>query len=139
YRIKKHRLARHVKFRIGENHSLEITTPVRFNQKNIPAILEENKQWIIRHLSKVTPKKLDSLPVNISLNALNEIWNIHYEECQAKFEMIERPTKEIVFVGKTQEKLVYRNKLIHWIKNQSRKYLAKELDYLSQQTNMDFD
>lgn len=139
YRIKKHGLAKHVKLKPVENHCLEITVPVRFNIKKIPGILEENKTWIIEHLSKVRITKKDILPERIFLTALNQSWSIHYLECQAKSEMIVRPAQEIVFVGRKEDNLIYRKKLITFIKNQARKHLASELNNLSLKTNLAFD
>jgi predicted metal-dependent hydrolase len=139
YRIKKHGLAKHVKLKTVENHCLEITVPVRLNLKKIPDILEENKIWIMKHLSVARSKKSDTLPERISLMALNQIWSVQYLECQAKFEMIIRPTQEIVFVGKKEDNQIYRNKLITFIKNKSRTHLANELENLSQKTKLPFD
>lgn len=139
YRIKKHALAKHVKLRPVENHCLEITIPLRFNVKKIPGILEENKNWIIEHLSKMPGQKSDVLPERVFLRALNQSWNIHYLDCQAKAEMIIRPAHEIVFVGKKEENQFYRNKLIIFIKNTARKHLLSELENLSQKTSLVFD
>jgi predicted metal-dependent hydrolase len=139
YRIKKHRLARHVKLKTIDNHCLEIITPVRFNQKHIPKILEENKEWIIKHLAKSRPPTSDVLPDHIIFHALNQRWNIHYMDCQSPLEMIVRPTQELVFVGKAEDKQIYKRKLLHWIRNQARKYLIHELNLISQQTQIPFD
>lgn len=139
YKIKKHRLAKHVKLRAKDDHCLEITIPTRFSLKHIPSILEENKAWIIKHLAAIKIKNNDILPHQIFLNALNETWNIYYDECQSSLEMIIRPTREIVFVGKKVDKQIYRKKLISWIKNQAKKRLSVELANLSQKMKLRYD
>lgn len=139
YTIRKHRLAKSVKLRAMQDQGLHITVPVRFNLKNIPAILEENKPWILKHLSQIRLKKSDTLPANICLHTLNETWKVEYVECQSRLEMIIKPSHEIVFVGKPQENKIYRDKLTGWIKQYAMQVLSKELRALSQQTGMSFD
>lgn len=139
YRIKKHRLAKHVKLKAMTDHCLEITTPLRFNQKKIPHILEENKKWIIEHLAKLPEKKPDELPTQIIFHSLLQTWPVHYIASDSRFEMIMRPSQEIVFVGKPKEISVYKKQLIAWIKIQARDYLLQELSHLSFVTKMNFD
>ncbi len=139
YRVKKHALAKHVKLRMGDDNRLEITVPVRFNLKHIPAILEENKSWIMRQLEKPRVKPSDELPENIFFAALNETWQVHYLHCDARFAMMIRPTREIVFVGKIREKKFYKKKLRAWIREYAYKQLHWHLTQLSQQTHLQFE
>jgi len=139
YTVKKHRLAKHVKLKAIDNHSLLITVPQRFSLKHIPGILEENKNWIIQHLAAIKVKQVDVLPHHIFLTALNETWKVYYDECQSSFEMIIRPTREIVFVGRKVDNQIYRKKLIAWIKTISKQYLSTALNALSQQTKIQYD
>jgi len=131
YTVKKHRLAKHVKLR-AKASGLEITVPSRFSLKNIPNILEENKSWIIKQILSGTPvKKNQDLPDNIILNALEESWKIEYAACDSKFEMIVRPNKEIVLIGKIEDRLTCKNTLIAWVKKLAKVYLSVELESLS--------
>lgn len=136
YKVKKHRLAKHVKLRATEEHALEITVPARFNVKEIPHILEENKSWIIKHISRVRIKQPDILPEHIILNAINETWKVDYAACDARFEMIVRPNQEIVLVGRIHDKQLCKDKLIAWVKNKSGKYLLDQLEMLSRSTGL---
>lgn len=78
------------------------------------------------------------LPEKILFNAMNQSWQIHYLSCQSKFEMFIRPTQEIVFVGKNQDKKIYKQKLMTWMKKHSGEYLFSQLQNISQSTSMDF-
>jgi predicted metal-dependent hydrolase len=138
YKIKKHRLARSVKLRTSIKHGLEITTPFRFNIKNIPRILEENKDWIIKQLLSKTSSIDDALPTHITFLAMNETWTIHYMACNAKLELIEKPQKELTFVGKIDNKSLCKQRLLRWVKKQSAHYLSTQLLAISQQTQLNF-
>ncbi|MBX3709132.1 MAG: DUF45 domain-containing protein [Gammaproteobacteria bacterium] len=139
YKIKRHRRAKHVKLR-ANHHELEITLPLRFNLKNVPSILEENKSWIIEQLSKLSLTESNVFPDSIKFNATNESWKIHYVACHAKFEMIVRPHYEIVLVGnRIHDSSSCSAKLNVWIKKQSKHYLHSQLVLLSKSTQLDFE
>jgi predicted metal-dependent hydrolase len=139
YKIRKHRLAKYVKLRASTERGLEITVPIRFNPKEIPLILEENKNWILKQLSKLQIKKIDTLPEHIALHAINQTWRVYYVECDSKFEMIARPNQEIVLVGHLHDKQFCQDKLIHWVKNVAKEYLSSQIELLSRQTELDFN
>lgn len=139
YKVKKHRLARHVKLRASDEKGLEITIPMRFNLKDIPMILEENKNWITKQLAKLQIKKVDVLPDCIELHAINQTWNVYYVECDSRFEMIVRPNQEIVLVGKLDDKQFCKTKLIAWVKTVSKQYLSSQIELVSDQTDLPFD
>lgn len=142
YKIKKHRRAKYVKMRATKTNGLEITIPYRFSLKNIPSILEENKAWIIQQLQQIQALQnqyTDALPEQIILHAMNETWKIIYMECNSKLEMIERkPYRELVFVGKIQDKILCKKKLIAWLKAMSRFHLTTQLKTISELIQLNF-
>jgi predicted metal-dependent hydrolase len=139
YKVKKHRLARHVKLKAVSANSLEITIPCRFNQREIPAILEEHKSWIIRQLSRLPPlSQTQEMPDAIHFNAINEFWNVYYMECDARLKIIQRPNREIVLVGKVGDQNLCREKLIQWVKNKSRAFLESQLHAISTKTSLPY-
>jgi predicted metal-dependent hydrolase len=139
YKIKKHKLARHVKLRATNTHGLEITVPRRFNLQEIPTVLEEHKQWIIKQLLQLQPKVTQALPEEIIFNACHESWKVHYVECNAKLEIIQRPNREIVLVGKTRDKEICMNKLTVWARNLSKLFLVSRLNEMSARTNLHYE
>ena len=52
--------AKHIKIKTSIVKGLEIITPIRFNLKNLPNILESHKEWILQRLQLVTEKKLSA-------------------------------------------------------------------------------
>lgn len=138
YKIKKHRRAKHVKLRTSRAHGLEITVPYRFNLKNIPSVLEENKAWIVQHVRQWQNKISAALPDQINLSGLEFSISVHYIASDTKLKLIERPHHEIVIVGPIDEKELCKKQLISWIKKQSKIYLAAELQALSEKIKLPF-
>lgn len=136
YKIKKHRRAKYVKLRASLSHGLEITIPTRFNTKEIPFILEENKKWISNELLKIHSQLNSHLPEEIHLNALNEIWKVHYLLCDKKLEMINRPHQELVLVGDINDKTLCKKKLVAWIKERAKIHLFELLEEVSKQSQL---
>src|SRR3990167_8553548 len=138
YTIKRHRLARHVKFRINLR-SLQITVPHRFTLKQLPPLLEEHKSWIIKQLSSIALPLKTTLPNTIHLQAMNCIWQVRYESCQSKFELIEKSNREIVLIGNVNCIEKMKIQLIHWLKTKAQEYLTTQLALLSRETGLGFE
>ena len=138
YKIKKHRLARSVKLRTSQKHGLEITIPYRFSLKQIPTILEENKDWVIKQLQQLQVKQTASLPLQIDLHAAGESWRVQYMESSGKLQLIQRPMHEIVLLGKIQDITLCKRKLVAWVKQQAKLQLSKELNRISEATRLPY-
>ncbi|MBV9576780.1 MAG: M48 family metallopeptidase [Gammaproteobacteria bacterium] len=139
YKIKKHKRARSVKFRVSAKHGLEITVPYRFNLRNIPAILAENKAWIAKHFLQVQILKTSELPTQIHFSAIQEVWSIHYEPCKTKLTMIERPLNSLVLVGNIYDHALCKKKLLAWVKKKAQLYLTQSLAYFSEFTQLSYE
>lgn len=140
YTIKKHKLARHVKLRTSIHQGLVITVPVRFNIKDVPAIIEKHKPWILKQFDQIKLQIVSqTLPDHISLPMLEERWNIQYIASQSKkIELFCRPNEEIVLVGKIEQQTICRKLLISWLKDKSKKNLVNLLHLLSAKTQLHF-
>lgn len=138
YKVKKHRRARHVKLRTTKLNGLEITVPYRFNLKEIPFILEENRIWITRQILNWQASQEIKLPDHIAVHALEKSWSVHYVPCDAKIDLIERPNREIALVGRVEDKELCRKKLIVWLKHQSKTHLIPKLESISEKIKLDF-
>lgn len=139
YQIKKHRRAKYVKLRAASSRGLIVTVPYRFNVKEIPAILEEHRDWIVKHVIQKQAWQTRELPDKITLLAANQAWPVHYIECQEKLELIQRPTGEIVLVGKISDQEKCRQKLIMWLRSQAKEYLIQLLRQISTKTKLPFE
>lgn len=143
YTLKKMPRARHVKLKASLRHGLELVVPMRFNQKNIPEILETNKAWIEKQLAKLQEQmqaaNLTVLPTEINLQALNQLWHIHYiQSDNKKLKLVLRPQQEIVLLGDIQDKKTCYKLLAKWIKEQAKQYLLSRLQTISLQTQLSY-
>jgi predicted metal-dependent hydrolase len=142
YSIKKHTRARNVKLKVSIQNGLEITVPKRFNHKEIPAILEENKTWIEKHLQhlqiKIAAKQAESLPLELNLHCIGKCWNICYIASNNKLQMVERPNNELALLGNIADKNGCKEILIKWIKAKAKYYLTEQLQLVSEKIQLPF-
>jgi len=143
YTLKKTPRARHIKLKASLRNGLELVVPMRFNQKNIPEILESNKPWIEKQLAKLQEQiqaaNLAVLPHEINLQALNQIWQISYMQSDnKKLKLILRPQQEIVLLGDIQDKKTCYKLLAKWIKERAKQHLLARLKIISLQTGLSY-
>ena len=135
YTIKRHRRARHVKLRASGPRGLEITVPYRFNVREIPSILEENKLWIEKQLAVLAlhlhPPAM--LPDLIDLKAINESWRISYINVDKKIQLVQRhQLGELALVGNINDTSACKTKMKIWLKNRAKIYLPRLLGEMSE-------
>src|SRR5438128_566067 len=125
YIIKKNPRSRHVKLKMSQK-GLELIVPLRFNQKHIPTILEQNQSWIEKQY-RIMQEKIanrDVLPTEITLLALQQTWQIHYMQTHSQsIQMITRPHHELVLLGNVQDKIQTREILLNWLREQAKIHL----------------
>lgn len=142
YTLKKHARARHVKLKASLHYGLEVVIPTRFNIKNIPQILEDNKQWIQKKLAdfgeKSQEESLQNLPSQIILAAINQTWSIVYCPTDNKNLRLFTRQEEIVILGDIHDQKKSKKLLVAWIKKQAKIYLPNHLEKLSQQTCLSY-
>lgn len=91
--IKKHPRAKHVKLRATKHHGLELVVPKRFNMRDVPFILEQNRRWIEKQLLKIqTASKQPSptLPDIIHFLGIQQQWRVQYQQSQNPLKIIIR-------------------------------------------------
>lgn len=130
YILKKHPLARRVKLRVSPRRGLELITPLRFNQKRIPQILEENRVWILKQLAQlqtIQTTSANDFPEIVFLAALNERWHIVYVQSTSPLKLITRPHHQLVITGNLINHEACFQLLIKWIKKKAKEYLVSQL------------
>lgn len=141
--IKRHPRARSVKFKASLRKGIEIILPLRFNQKYLPEIVEQNKAWIEKRLAEIQQaskqSESDILPLDLALLGINEHWKIIYIETDnKKLRLYSRPNFELVLLGKCQDKKQCKVLIKTWLKNHAKKTLTPFLKNLSLKTELDF-
>lgn len=142
YTVKTHPRCRSVKLKTSIKKGLEVIIPPRFNQNQIPAILEKHKSWIHKHAFKIEKalEKLSAatvLPEEINLRAIKQIYVIKYiQSDNKKLQLFIRPDNEIVLAGDVQNKNACKALLVLWIKRQAKLHLTILLQLVSLQTQL---
>ena len=86
YTVKTHPRARHVRLRVDPVAGLVVTVPKRFDQRRLPALIAERREWIeaveARHARLRASRDVAILgmrPERIELPAVNEQWAVDYQ------------------------------------------------------------
>lgn len=138
YKVKRHRRAKHVKLR-ASNQGLEITIPYRFNVKYLRNILEENKSWITKQLSQLPIVSEETLPATLSLQALEQTWQVHYREMNTTRLSLRQSAEQVLILeGNVSNAELCKTKLRTWLKYCSKNYLEAHLNFLSEKTQLPF-
>lgn len=141
YSLKKHPRAKHIRFRASLRRGLELIVPSHFNVKRIPALLDQNRIWIEKQLVELQAQcqpVWDILPDELEFQAINTCWKIQYLSSDIRLRLFSRSQQELVLVGKIEDKLACRKKLIRWVKEFAKTHLQALLEQVSQETGLSY-
>ncbi|MHB1948836.1 MAG: M48 family metallopeptidase [Gammaproteobacteria bacterium] len=142
FTVKKHSRARHVKLKASQTHGLELVVPKRFNTKEIPSILETHRSWIEKQLLKLQSEMQSEepliLPREINFQGIQQTWRVDYATSKSRLQILTRPDREIILLGKIENKNLCQKALIAWMKYQARSDLIAQLDQVSRSLNLPY-
>jgi predicted metal-dependent hydrolase len=138
YTIRKHKRAKYVKLRAHSRRGLEITIPYRYKLHDVSALLEENKEWIIKQLAQLPIAAELTLPDEIHCVAIDEKWQVRYMQSDAKLKLYVRPARELVIVGDINDKTTCQKLILLWVRKQAKQFLEQELKQLSEYTGLHY-
>lgn len=139
YQVKRHRRARSVKLRAEQHQGLMVTVPHRFSLRELPGILDANKDWILQQLSRIQSRHIPELPDTVTFHSIQQTWKIAYEPSTDIFKLRHLSANEVVLRGDRADYQRCRKVLLHWIKKQSKLYLTTELQRVSLETQLPFN
>lgn len=134
YQIKRHPRAKHVKLRAVPKQGLLITVPTRFKLTEIPSILNENQQWIIKQLAMLKQPQQVCLPEEIFFRSMNVRYRVSYLASSNKLELITRPQQEISLTGKVDDTEHCYAMLTKWSRLIAKDFLSHLLQQISSET-----
>lgn len=138
YHVKRHAKAKNVIIKASAEKGLTITIPKRYSLKHIPAVLDEHKEWIIAQLAKLPATEKFTLPEDLAIKALNQIWKIQYYPTSGRLELLVKPGNELVMMGDVAQTKKCLSKLIIWLKQIAKIYLTNEIEKISKLTGLTY-
>lgn len=124
YQVKRHARARSVKFTLTKERGLQITVPPRFSLKRLPDILEQHKDWIIKHTAALPPTQPVLPPAIIQFLAFNRQYSVHYFQHEKALRVKTLGADGIIVSGDAAQELVWRTKLTLWVRKQAVQLLS---------------
>lgn len=142
YTVKRNYRARRVTLRMSSTKGLVLTVPLRFSQKNIPWILNQHSQWIrdaFSQMQNAAEKRAVTLPYQILLTALNELWHVKYAHKDGgKIRMAKSHNNTLVIQGDTADYQALQRVLTHWVRKKARTLLTDCLSANSSATGLEY-
>jgi predicted metal-dependent hydrolase len=128
---------------------LVVVVPRRFDQRNLPAILQAKRQWIERARSRVAARRPvqepgSTLPDRIVLPAIGEEWEVEYRPSpvgpagQRRRPAVarERPGRRLVVTGPAADEHSCRRALLAWLHRRARNALVPRLEQMADHNGM---
>lgn len=137
YTVKRHWRARHVKMSYSQD-GLEITIPMRFSMKHLPALLDEHKDWIIKQSASVQPRAIISKPDIMQFLAFNKQWSVHYFQSEKRTRIKAIVPDGLIVTGDIQNETHCLQKLTAWVRVQASALLSAYFQRLSIELNLPY-
>ena len=139
YTVRVHPRARHVRLRLDPRDGLIVTVPPRFDQRRIPGLLAERRDWIEqvrrRHAAlraDCAPGLLDARPRQVDLAAVDTSWTVEYRVAEGlRASLRERDQRLQLNLPEDADDEVSAQLLRRWLGAKARAFLSRELDALA--------
>lgn len=139
YRLRRHGRARNINFHITAARGLEITVPVRFDEAELPAILEEKRAWIEKNLAWAhTEAGETTLPEQIELAAIQQHWFVYYMPASGRLRLVKRPGQQLVMLGDIGDHESCLLILRRWLQRTAKQHFAPWLQELADEMDLQF-
>ena len=144
YRIVRSRRARHVRLKITPADGLVVVVPTGFDERQLPALVEDQQPWIQKQLKRLgyplnVSGKIADLPEEISLAAQGEAWRLIYDASDASMLRVTMQANQVLRLrGPVADRAQVRAALKRWLARTARGHLIKYLDELSAQYGLHY-
>lgn len=148
YEVRVHARARHVRLRVDARQGLIVTVPPRFDQRRIPALLIERREWIdtTRRRQAALRASCDAAllgpcPERIELAAMGRQWSVHYREASRVHPRLLADEQALVVEFSSshgQDPDAAGAVLRRWLAGQARAFLGSEVARLARHHGLGF-
>ena len=140
YTIRRSNRAKRLRLNITVKDGLVLVVPRGFNQKEIPAILESQANWITAGLAKVKITKALFRPTSINLPAIEETWNVTYFPTPSKqLAVHEDDYFSLVVSGESEDPYNISEALNSWMRQKAQEVFIPWVSRISQEHSLPFN
>ena len=140
YTIKRRNRAKRLRLNITVQEGLVVVLPRDFNEKEIPAILESQADWITAGLAKVQITKALFRPTSINLPAIEETWNVRYLPTPSKqLTVHEDDYFSLVVSGESEDPYKISEALNSWMRQKAQEIFIPWVSQISQEHALPFN
>jgi hypothetical protein len=139
YTFRYSKKAKYLQLRFSSRFGLQVVLPfgVTFKKSVIEHFIETKKAWIERNIARFTVKYRE-LPTSIFLEALDQHWQILYEETPSLKLSLQENFHFITLTGNIKNEALCLSLLQKWLKNIAIINLIPQLKLLSTETGLDY-
>ena len=140
YTVRISKRAQRINLKILAGHGIVLTIPERLKHSAAVAFLEQNIDWVKKHLGErqlITP--ITTPPDTIHLPPLNYAWQISYQtSLSRRAKLIEHTDNQLLYCGPDEDEPKYQ-KLRQWLQHKAANFLTQRLQAISEQTQLPFE
>ena len=140
YTIRRSNRAKRLRLNITVKDGLVVVLPRGFNEKEIPAILESQANWITAGLAKVKITKALFRPTSINLPAIEETWNVTYFSTPSKqLAVHEDDYFSLVVSGESEDPYNISEALNSWMRQKAQEVFIPWVSQISEEYSLPFN
>jgi len=138
-RVRRSKRARHVRLKVHHTGQVELIVPLRFDERRLPAILDEHEAWVQRTLQRVggilTAPQAVAPPERILLQAIDGEWRLEYTgEDESRYGCREREDAILRVSGG----MAWQAALRRWLSRKGKEHLVPWLEQVSDELELPF-
>lgn len=142
YSLRKSKRVRNIHIKISPRHGLEVVVPYRCNPQEWVDVLDSKRSWVEKHLQNINTAThaeiQNTLPTQINLPAIDQVWQINYIATDSRHKIIIRPQNELVVIGDISQKDNCKKLLVKWLREHAKAQLLPWLQRVSAETGLLF-
>lgn len=138
YSVRINKRAKRVILKIKPGAKLEIVVPARFDQRQLPSILDSHAPWIKEQLGKYQNSIAPTfVPESVNLQALNQVWHVEHKPGPDGTMQTYLPGRLIM--SGLENDVERASEILHlWLREHAKVYLKIWLDELSMETGLPY-
>ena len=144
YQVRESQRAKRVSLRISVEGEVEVVVPPRYDHSQIPALIEQRRDWIIKTRAKLlTTRKPDNWqdekPNTVELRARKETWQVVYEKTADPGAIcLPTPRKKLKVRGNVDNVAICQAVLQQWLSHRAQRDLVPWLRQVSFDIDLPF-